>query len=50
LANQRLLTDEAGGAAEDLLILADAIIARAGLAPAGAEALAFPALADWGLR
>jgi cellulose synthase operon protein YhjQ len=50
LANQRLLTDEAGGAAEDLLILADAIIARAGLAPAGEEALAFPALADWGLR
>jgi cellulose synthase operon protein YhjQ len=49
LANQHLLTDGSGGAAEDLLILADAIVARLGLAPAGAEARAFPALADWGL-
>ena len=49
LANQQLLTDGDGGAAEDLLILADAITARLGLMPAGSVVRAFPALAEWGL-
>ncbi len=49
LAHQHLLTSGAGGAAEDLLILTDAIIARLGLTPVAAGTQAFPALADWGL-
>lgn len=50
LADRRLLTDGAGGAAEDLALLADAVIARARLSPPGTQRAGFSALAEWGIR
>jgi hypothetical protein len=50
LAHKRLLLDGKAGAAEDLQLVADKIIARLLLPPPGHEAPGFRALADWGLR
>lgn len=52
LAHRRLLTDATDGAAEDLQLLVDSLIVRAGGAATAAppDADAFPALREWGLR
>ncbi|PZW40063.1 cellulose synthase operon protein YhjQ [Humitalea rosea] len=53
LGDKRLLADEApgfGGAAEDLVLLTDAIAAMARLPPPGRPRGARPALLDWGFR
>ena len=53
LAEKRLLVDlgqGAGGAAEDIHLLTDAIARRARLAPPGRRRGTAPALFDWGLR
>jgi cellulose synthase operon protein YhjQ len=53
LVNRRLLTSGTGGAAEDLMLLADSLLARirppAAPAPVS-EPGSFPALTEWGLR
>ncbi len=52
LVHRRLLTNGAGGAAEDLQLLVDSLTARFGetAAATAPEADAFPALREWGLR
>jgi cellulose synthase operon protein YhjQ len=52
LVHRRLLTNGAGGAAEDLQLLVDALTARSGGTAAAPppDADAFPALREWGLR
>lgn len=52
LADKRLLLDGEPGAAEDLQVVTDAIVTRAGLPPPGRRrrGSGFSALSDWGLR
>ena len=50
LANRRLLLDGAGAAAEDLMLMVDAIQNWAKLVPASGRSGQFPALTDWGLH
>ncbi len=51
LVNRRLLVSGSGGAAEDLQLLVDSLLARTRPSAAPApEAGAFPALTEWGLR
>ena len=48
LADKRLLTDGASGAAEDLQVIADQVVRRANLRPSGTRRPCFSALSEWG--
>ncbi len=48
LADKRLLTEGRGGAAEDMQVIADAVVRRAGLRPPGSRRQGFSALSEWG--
>lgn len=48
LADKRLLTDGARGAAEDMQVIADAVVRRAGLQLPGSRRSGFSALSEWG--
>ncbi len=48
LADKRLLTDGGRGAGEDMQVIADAIVKRAGLRPPGSRRSGFSALNEWG--
>ncbi len=50
LVNRRLLLSGTGGAAEDLQLLVDSLVARVRAAAPAPDAGAFPALTEWGLR
>ncbi|WP_431285733.1 cellulose synthase operon protein YhjQ/BcsQ [Humitalea sp. 24SJ18S-53] len=53
LAEKRLVADQAagtGGAVDDINLVTDAIVRRAGLVPSGRRRGVYPALFDWGLR
>ena len=47
LADKRLLTDGASGAAEDLPVVADQVVRRAGLRLPGTRRPGFSALSEW---
>ena len=48
LADKRLLTDGASGAAEDMQVIADQLVRRARLQPPGQRRAGFSALSEWG--
>ena len=48
LADKRLLTDGASGAAEDMQVIADQVVRRANLRPYGTRRPCFSALSEWG--
>ena len=48
LADKRLLVDGAPGAAEDMQVMADALVRRANLRPPGQRRAGFSALNEWG--
>ena len=48
LADKRVLTEDHGTAAEDLQVIADAVVKRAGLRPPGSRRTGFSALSEWG--